>query len=193
MKCALSAILIIVGLAPLALSQDDASERVRTETKYKNTLAVFREPQIVPRTTNDSVAYRLLVTATFYHPVLIRIEKAGARQVLRAKWLSGQVGYDWGNFKGEKTVNLTQEQWRTLNRLLEQASFWTLPYEQAEPQPNEKGEATVCLDGVDWFLEGSALGKYHVVDRYCPDEGAFKTAGMYMVKLARLNIGLRLK
>jgi len=52
---------------------------------------------------------------------------------------------------------------------------------------------TVCLDGVDWFLEGSAHGKYHVVDRYCPDEGAFKAAGMYMVKLARLNIGLRLK
>src|SRR4051812_45685983 len=114
MKRVLFAILIVVGFTPLALSQDDASERVRTGTKYKNTLAVFREPQVVPRTTNDSVAYRLLVTATFYHPVIIRIEKNGARHVLRAKWLSGQVGYDWGNFKGEKTVNLTQKQWLTL-------------------------------------------------------------------------------
>ncbi len=193
MRRILCGISIIVGLASLALSQDNISEKVRTETKYKNTLAVFREPQMFPGATKDSAAYRLLVTATFYHPVIIRIETNGTRHVLRAKWLSGQVGYDWGNFKGEKTLNLTQKQWRTLNRLLERASFWTLPYEQAEPSPNEKGEVTVCLDGVDWFLEGSALGKYHVVDRYCPDEGAFKAVGMYIVKLARLNIGLRLK
>src|SRR5439155_5948682 len=113
--------------------------------------------------------------------------------VLHAKWLSGQVGYDWGTFQSEKTRNLTQKEWRRLNQLLNRASFWTTPYEQVKPQPNEKGEMTVCLDGVDWFLEGSARGTYHVVDRYCPDEGAFKAVGMYMVKLARRNIGLRLK
>ena len=190
----LYSILIILLVSSAIPSQaDEASDKVRTGTRYKNTLAVFREPEIFPRANNDSAAYRLLVTATFYHPVMIRIEKSGARHVLRAKWLSGQVGYDWGKFKGEKTANLTEKQWRTLNRLLDRASFWKLPYEQAEPPPNEKGEVTVCLDGVDWFLEGSALGKYHVVDRYCPDEGAFKSVGMYMVKLARLNIGLRLK
>jgi hypothetical protein len=194
MKRGLYAILIVVQLSSAALSQtDEASEKVRTGTRYKNTLAVFREPEIFPRTTNDSEVYRILVTATFYHPVIIRIESNGTQSVLNAKWLSGQVGYDWGTFQGEKTRNLTEKEWRRLNQLLNRASFWTTSYEQAQPQPNEKGEETVCLDGVDWFLEGSARGTYHVVDRYCPDEGAFKAVGMYMVKLARLNIGLRLK
>ena len=193
MRRTLFTILIVLGLPVLALSQDDASEKVRTGTKYKNTLAIFREPEIYSRTTSSSATYRLLVTATFYHPVIIRVENNGSRYVLHAKWLSGQVGYDWGKFQGEKTINLTRKQWRTLNRLLERASFWTLPYEQKEPPPNEKSEVTVCLDGVDWFLEGSALGKYHVVDRYCPDAGGLKDVGTYMVKLAQLNIGLRLK
>jgi len=194
MKRGLYAILIVVQLSSVALSQaDEASEKVRTGTRYKNTLAVFREPEIFPRSTNDSAAYRLLVTATFYHPLIIRIENNGTQYVLRAKWLSGQVGYDWGTFQGEKTRKLTQKEWRTLNQLVDGASFWRAPYEQAQPQPNEKGEATVCLDGVDWFLEGSARGTYHVVDRYCPDDGGFKAVGMYMVRLARLNIGLRLK
>jgi len=194
MKQSLYAILIVMQLATVGLSQaDDASEKIRTGTRYKNTLAVFREPELFPPATNNSDAYRLLVTATFYHPVIIRIQNNGTHHVLHAKWLSGQVGYDWGTFQSEKTRNLTQKEWRRLNQLLNRASFWTTPYEQVKPQPNEKGEMTVCLDGVDWFLEGSARGTYHVVDRYCPDEGAFKAVGMYMVKLARRNIGLRLK
>ena len=194
MKRGLYAILIVMQLSSVALSQaDEASEKVRTGTRYKNTLAAFREPEIFPRANNNSDTYRLLVTATFYHPVIIRIENNGTNYVLNAKWLSGQVGYDWGTFHGQKTSNLTQQEWRRLNQLLNRASFWTTPYEQAKPQPNEKGEETVCLDGVDWFLEGSAHGTYHVVDRYCPDEGAFKAVGMYIVKLAQLKIGLRLK
>jgi hypothetical protein len=194
MKRRLYAIVIVLQLWSVGFSQvDKQSENVRTGTRYKNTLAVFRELEIFPTSHNPSETYRLLVTATFYHPVIIRIENNGTQYVLHAKWLSGQVGYDWGTFQGEKTRNLTQKEWSTLNQLLDRASFWTTPYEQEEPQPNDKGEITVCLDGVDWFLEGSASGKYHVVDRYCPDEGPFKSVGMYMVKLARLNIGLRLK
>jgi hypothetical protein len=124
MKRGLYSILIILLVSSAIPSQaDEASDKVRTGTRYKNTLAVFRELEIFPRANNDSVAYRLLVTATFYHPVIIRIEKTGARHVLHAKWLSGKVGYDWGKFKGEKTVNLTLKQWRTLNRLLDRASF----------------------------------------------------------------------
>lgn len=194
MKIVLHTIVTLALFPAISFPQTvEPSQAVRTGTRYANTLAVFHEPEIFPRPNADSETYRLLVTATFYHPLVVRIERNGNRYVLEAKWLSGQVGYDWGKLKGQKMRHLTQSEWRRLNVLLNRASFWTLPYEDKEPKPNEKGELTVCLDGTDWFLEGSAVSKYHVVDRYCPESGAFKAVGLYMVKLARLNIGLRLK
>jgi hypothetical protein len=109
-----------------------------------------------------------------------------------AKWLSGQVGYDWGTLKGQKTRHRTEREWQKLLQLLDRATFWTLPYEDKEPEPNAKGELTICLDDTDWFLEGVSSGKYHVVDRYCPEANSFKAVGLYMVRLARLGIDLLL-
>jgi hypothetical protein len=194
MKFAFYSVVMLVLISPCTFSQtEDPSQRIRTETRYKNTLAVFNEPEIIPRANVDSEAFRLLVTATFYHPLIIRIERNGTQYVLHAKWLSGQVGYDWGTLQGQKSRRLTQKQWRTLKVLINKTSFWALASEEKDPEPNEKGEVTVCLDGTDWFLEASATDRYHVVDRYCPEADAFKAVGMFMVKLARLNIGLRLK
>ena len=194
MKITLYSIVTLVVFRVVCVSQTvDRSQEVRTGTRYANTLAVFHEPEIFPHANADTETYRLLVTATFYHPLVVRIERSGNSYLLEAKWLSGQVGYGWGKLEGQKTRQITQREWRTLNDLLNRSSFWTLPNEDKEPEPNEKGEMTACLDGVGWFLEGSARSKYHVVDRYCPDSDAFKAVGLYMVKLARLNIGLRLK
>ena len=79
-------ILIILLVSSTIPSQaDEGSDKVRTGARYKNTLAVFREPEIFPRANNDSAVYRLLVTATFYHPVIIRIETNGNNYVLHVK------------------------------------------------------------------------------------------------------------
>jgi hypothetical protein len=131
--------------------------------------------------------------SSFYHPLIVRLEKKGSQYRLHATWLSGQVGYEWGKLQGQKSRRISPEEWQRFKLLLGKASFWTLNSEEKDPEPNEKGEATVCLDGVDWFLEGSVQHKYHVVDRDCPDEGPFKAVGMYVIHLARVPFNFPLR
>jgi hypothetical protein len=191
MKKALYAIALLMLFSHNSFSQvSDAAQRIRTGVRYKNTLAVFNEPEIFPPRNADDESYRLLLGATFYHPLIVRLEKRGSQYLLHAKWLSGQIGYEWGRLQGQKSRRLSPEEWHGFKLLLEKASFWTLISEEKDPEPNEKGEVTVCLDGVDWFLEGSVQNKYHVVDRYCPEEGAFKAVGVYVIKLARVPFKL---
>jgi hypothetical protein len=194
MKKALYAIAILMLFSQSNFSQvSDTAQRIRTDVHYKNTLAVFSEPEIFPPANADDESYRLLLNATFYHPLIVRLEKKGSQYRLQAKWLSGQVGYDWGELHGQNSRRLSPEEWQRFKLLLEKASFWTLTSEEKDPEPNEKGEVTVCLDGVDWFLEGSVQDKYHVVDRYCPEEGTFKAVGMYVIKLAHVPFKLPLR
>jgi len=36
--------------------------------------------------------------------------------------------------------------------------------------------------------EGVKKGKYHIVDRWCPEEGVYREAALYLIKLSRLKI-----
>jgi hypothetical protein len=182
----LAALLLLLHMS---LSQEiSPAERMRTSKEYQNTLSLFNEPQIYPSANPSTEVYRIFVSPTFSHALSIRIEKQGKDYVLVVKYLSGQVGYDWGKLKGEKKRRITEKEWQKLLSLLNQASFWTLPSKDKESEPNEKGEGTICLDNTDWYLEGIKGGKYHVVDRYCPESQNFKAIGLYMVKLSRLGV-----
>jgi hypothetical protein len=183
-KLCLIAILIL--FPAVGLSQDASpAEKFRTNEKYRNTLSVFREPQIVSAINARAEVYRIFIIPTFYHPLSIRIEQSGKRYVLIAKRLGGQGGYGWGTLKHERRRRLTVREWQTFLNLLRDASYWTLPTEDAEFQPNEKGEVTLCLDSTSWILEGVSDGKYHVVDRYCPARKGVKEVGLYMVRLTK--------
>ena len=61
---------------------------------------------------------------------------------------------------------------------LEKADFWNMP--QNEPPRG--------LDEADWIIEGTKNGKYHIVDRWSPEEGPFREAALYLVKLTQLKI-----
>ncbi|MCA1594613.1 MAG: hypothetical protein LC754_18690 [Acidobacteria bacterium] len=164
------------------------AEKLRMSKEYQYTLSRFNEPQIYPAANQNIEIYRIFVSPTFSHALSIRVERKGKDYFLVAKYLSGQVGYDWGTLKGEKKRRLKEKEWQKLLDLLNRASFWTLPSEDKEPEPNEKGEVSICLDNTDWYLEGVRGGKYHVVDRYCPELRNFKAIGLYMVKLSKLDI-----
>ena len=194
MKKALYALAISMLFSHSSFSQvTDSAHRIRTGAGYKNTLAVFNEPEIFPLRNTDEESYRLLLGATFYHPLIVRLEKQGSQYRLHAKWLSGRVGHEWGRLHGQKSRRLSPQEWHRFKLLLGKASFWTLTSEEKDPEPNEKGEVTVCLDGVDWFLEGSVQDQYHVVDRYCPEEGPLKAVGMYVINLSRVPFKLPLR
>jgi hypothetical protein len=189
MRIRLSILVALLMLPAASLSQEiSPAEKLRPDERYQNTLALFKEPQIFPASSPDAEVYRIFISPTFSHALSIRVERAGKDYVLVAKYLSGQVGYDWGTLKGEKKRRLSEKEWRKLLGLLESASFWSLLPEEKEPEPNEKGEVTICLDNTGWYLEGVKDGKYHVVDRYCPELQSFKAIGLYMVKLSKLGV-----
>jgi hypothetical protein len=185
--------IILLLLLPVAsLSQEIIpAEKLRASKEYQNTLPLFKEPQIFPAPNPKVEIYRIFISPTFYHALSIRVERDGEGYSLVAKYLSGEVGYDWGRLKGEKKRRLNEKEWWKLVDLINRASFWTLPSKDKESEPSEKGEATICLDGTGWYLEGVSGGKYQVVDRYCPESREFKAIGLYMVKLSKLGIDER--
>lgn len=189
MRNILNLIVILTLLPALNLSQEtNPAEKFRADKQYQNTLSVFRESQIASAPNASAEVYRIFIIPTFYHPLSIRVEKSGSDYLLVAKRLSGQGGYGWGTLKDEKKRRLSEGEWRSLLNLLNNASFWTLPTSDKEFESNEKGEITICLDSTSWTLEGVSSGKYHVVDRYCPERKGVKEVGLYMVKLTKWGI-----
>lgn len=156
--------------------------------QYRKTLGIFHEPQIVPASPSRVEAYRVFIVPTFRNPISIRVEKTAAGYFVMGKRLSGQGGYKWGHLDRQTRRRVSQREWQELLDLLTAASFWSMPTQDEEYKPNEKGEVTICLDGTDWYLEGLKGGTYQAMARYCPESKAFKAVGIYMLKLSKLGI-----
>jgi hypothetical protein len=166
----------------------NSAEELRARNTYRNTLSIFKETQIFSHTNPKIEIYRVLIVPTFYHPLSIRVERNEGEYFLVAKQLSGQGGYGWGKLKREKRRRLSAEEWRTLIDLSNQLSFWTLDPIDKEYEPDEKGETRICLDGTSWYLEALSGGKYHALERYCPESERFRAVGLYLLKLSKWGI-----
>ena len=180
---------VLLLLSGFCYSQGSKSaETLRAQKQYRKTLAIFREPQIVPASPSRVEVYRVFISPTFRHPISIRVEKTAAGYFVTGKRMSGQGGYEWGHLARQTRRRVSQREWQKLLDLLYAASFWTVPSGDEEYKPNEKGEVTICLDGTDWYLEGVKGGTYQALARYCPESKAFKAVGIYMLKLSKLKI-----
>lgn len=67
------------------------------------------------------------------------------------------------------------------------AKFWQLLLEE-EPPVSKDGSIQVRADGAEWILEGVENGRYHVVDRWSPEKGAFRETALMLVRFARLDL-----
>jgi hypothetical protein len=191
MKSILSSIIILV-FSFIGMAQEPSPAQKLLSSKGNiNVSKRFREAPVLPIENPESEIYRITFIPTFYHPINIRVEKHWDSYILVAKRLSGQGGYDAGHLKIEKRRKLKQVEWEQLAELLNKANFWQLPFEEKEPEPNEKGEVTICLDGSEWTLEGVRGGKYHAVNRYCPEDKSFEAVGLYLAKISGLKINER--
>jgi hypothetical protein len=164
------------------------AETLRTRKQYQNTLAIFKERQIFPSRKANVEIYRVFIAPTFGHPFCIRAEKRDTSYFVFGKDLTGQGGYRCGRLKRQTRHRLSEAEWLGLIDLLKAASFWTLPSEDEEPKPDEKGNLTICVDGASWYLEGAKSGRYQAVDRNCPALKAFQAVGLYMLKLSKLRV-----
>jgi len=149
---------------------------------YSEVLAAFNEPSLW-RLREDRCAecYRFLWLRTFDPAICIRIEipTNGVGE------LTKKVGTGKAGFNGVGTLSLNERERltnaETLKFLAQLQSYriW------AEPTLDDR----TGLDGARWIFEAVKAGAYHVVDRWCPENGSVRTIGLkMMINLAHLKL-----
>ena len=148
---------------------------------YSKQLTALDEPSIWLLSKNHKEeTYRFLWLRTFHHPVAIRIDvNADGASWLTIKMTSGAGGYDPGHLLRNSKLLLTKEQTDVFLRKLKENQFWELA-------PTRESDGN---DGAQWILEGAKDGKYHIVDRWTPQDGPVRAIGLLMLnELAKLKI-----
>jgi hypothetical protein len=162
------------------LGQEDAF----TTSWYGAMLQSLEEPSLWQQSQADPGlhAYRFLWLRTFDAPIAVRLtlgQDAGHELVWKVA--DGAGGYEGGDLDVEESRSVTDEEAEAFLSLLERSGFWRLP---------SVGEQ-MGLDGARWILEGIQNGRYHLVDRWSPDENeedAFRDAALTLVRLTDLSL-----
>lgn len=145
---------------------------------YSKALAAMNEPSLSLPRANQKESYRLLWLPSFDHPVSVRLWRSGSRGYLVVKQLSGAGGYNPGKLAVSRRRALSVGEWDEFTRLLEQSSYWKLSTDDGE----------IGTDGAQWVLEGTIKGRYHVVDRWSPQDGNYREVCSYLLKLTKLEL-----
>ena len=113
---------------------------------------------------NAAESYRFLWLRTWGAPVAVRVDLIGDVATLSAVALDGEGGYEPGVVVKRVERKLSREEWKAITTGLDSIAFWNLPARIHD----------VGLDGAEWILEGRRGTRYHVVDRWSPDQGAYR-------------------
>lgn len=154
-----------------------------SEKKFweKEVLRRFKELPLAKLPDSIDESYRLTLLPTFDAPVIVRIWRSGDDRFLVTKKLSGQGGFgikEFGKLSYEKTQSLTEGEWITFIKFLDQAFFWDMP-------PID-GNQLFVEDGAEWVIEGAKGEMFHEVHRITPSP-EFRAGCNYLLKLSRLE------
>jgi hypothetical protein len=167
------AIILVSALwcAAASASADDSYFPIKTksggegvtafESKwYGKSLERMSEPRL-PGLAKDVNAdlCRIMILPTWGNPIVVRVQRHGELYSLSARRLDGQGGYDPGKLVESKNSELSAEDSKTLEQLIQNVSFFQLPTD----------DGVFGHDGDEWIMEGVSRGKYHVVVRWCAD------------------------
>lgn len=149
----------------------------RFEEWFSKHLRSMNESRLT-KDQSDEV-YRFLWLRSFHHPIAVRISRQDNQYSLSAIELSGAGGYEPGEILKNKSRRLSDAEWLTFTRKLEESCFWKV----ASQDMNTRG-----LDGAEWVLEGLKLGRYHVADVWSPSSGSYRDACIYLLRISGLGI-----
>ncbi len=151
----------------------------RTEFKAKYYAAMLEKPFACFE--EDEEVYRLLYLPSFEYPTSIRIWRDGNQYQMAIKQLSAELASEAVPDKivFDVTRPLTVEEWNNIQALLQKSNFWSMQSVDVR---------SPGLDGVTFLLEGKKGDKYHVVDRWTPedDENFLELCG-YLVEITKLT------
>lgn len=162
---------------PKVLAQDQPGNQFRNNWYSKHLRAMKEEPLYSP--DGEWVeSYRFLWLRSFHNPVAVRIWKCGSVRFVSVKELDGAGGYEPGKLKLERKRELTPDEWREFMRYLEDSCYWQLPTR----------DDSIGFDGAQWIFEAVKGGRYHVVDRWTPQNGSYRELCLYALKLSGLKL-----
>ncbi len=144
---------------------------------YSKHLFAMKEPLLFNKKMNKEV-YRFTWLRTFNNPVVVRIENIGDKYKLFWKLSDGAGGYEPGNLKINKSVEINPEKWRIFKSKLDSLDYWNMSL----------GRMSIGSDGSEWILEGVNNEKYKVVTIWTPSKGKFYDACNYLLSLTDLEI-----
>ncbi len=141
-----------------------------TNNWYSTQLCAMGESPLKARTQGE-IRVRFLWLRTFHPGIAIRVEHSPEATLLEAIQLAGAGGYAPGVVDKKVRIDVSADQWRQIQNLLEEASFWKLP---AHVPDNS-------FDGAQWIIEVAEVDRYRAVDRH---------SGRELEELGRFFIGL---
>lgn len=144
---------------------------------YSKHLYAMNEPSLSCVKSKIDLAYRFIWLRTFNHPMAVRVTSSKGQVKLCAVELNGEGGYEPGKVFRRKEKILTTKEWDSLAQGITSSSFWTMPI------TNKRNG----LDGAEWIIEGRQGKNYHVVNRWSPSEGDFRSLGILFMKLSGWN------
>ncbi len=126
--------------------------------------------------SKDTEVYRFLWLRTFDYPIFVRVEKRNDSIKLFSKEMDGDARYVTGKVLRKVNKNLDVAQWNEFLSLLEKSQYWQMPMNGATGR-----------DGSNWILEGVRDNRYHIVDRWSPENGEYREACIYLLKLSSMD------
>jgi hypothetical protein len=167
--CALSWALTDEPYFPIKTKADPEGVTAFEAQWYGKSLKQMNEPRL-PDLAKDLNAevYRIMILPTWGNSIVVRVQKHGNLYSLSARRLSGQAGYDPGKLTESKDIELSADDSKALEALIQNLSFFQFPAD----------DAVVGADGDEWIIEGVAQGKYHLVKRWCASEYDPKKRGL---------------
>jgi hypothetical protein len=133
------------------------------------------EESFLPGKTGET--YRFTYVPSFEYPFIVRVESRDRGAELVFTELSVSDGDEPRKVMRSRRVRVTQWQWESLLSALDQAKFWELDAE----------DGRFGCDGDNLVLEGMRHGRYHVVSRWAPDAGPFRSACFRLFELSKIG------
>lgn len=166
----------------------DSDEFVRKWYSYH--LRTMGEPSLSCGVNKDTEIYRFVWFRTFHRPIAIRVSHSKEGTHLVAVESTGAGGYVPGLVLGmpvkesevptrvQKVVS--DSDWQALVVNLGKVDFWKIPTKEVSEQ--------LGTDGAQWIIEGRRGNEYHIVDRWTPRSGFYRSAGFAFLKLSGLSV-----
>jgi len=129
------------------------------------------------RRLSGDPAYRFSYIPSFHATRVVVAFMDKERPTVIGKVLSGKGGYEPGRLLRVTRRVLSTDEWRLLERRLDNAGLWELP-----DKYSREG-----FDGAEWVLEGRNQGRYSLHDVWSPTDSTFpqyRKACVYMLELA---------